>query len=121
VAAGLLGVVVLAAACGGGSGSGSGAAAPRPKGTLASDPQVLEGRRLFVDYCASCHGIDGRGGVGPSFRGGKLLRDFATADDQVAFVRTGRGVMPSFGNQLSDAQLRAVVRYEREVVSPLDP
>jgi mono/diheme cytochrome c family protein len=117
------GVLLVLGACGGGDG-GTGrasAAAPRPRGTLAADAEVQLGRRLFTDYCSTCHGIDGRGGVGPSFRGGTLLRDFATDEDQVDFVRAGKAIMPGFGSQLSEAELRAVVRYEREVVSPLAP
>lgn len=109
-------LALLAAACGSG-GRSTAAGAPRPPGTLAADAELLRGRRIFVDRCSGCHGIDGGGNVGPSFTDGKLLRDFASVDEQVAFVKTGRGVMPGFGSLLGDDEIRAVVRYEREVLS----
>ena len=118
----LVAVTVLLGACGGGSGSpsASGAQPPAPTGALAADKAVLAGRKVFASYCATCHGISGGGGVGPSFADGKLLRDFADVDAQVAFVKRGKGSMPSFGSVLSNAQIHAVVRYEREVLSGTD-
>lgn len=90
-------VLVIGAACGGGGGSESGSSAPPlPRGAIAKDAQVLAGRKVFAAYCATCHGISGGGGVGPSFSDGKLLTDFPDAKAQVAFVSAGKGVMPSF-------------------------
>jgi cytochrome c oxidase subunit II len=108
---------VLLVACSGGGSSSSSGQPPLPTGALARDVEVLRGRKVFAAYCASCHGISGGGGVGPEFSDGRLLRDFADADAQVAFVKKGEGVMPAFGGTLDDAQVRAVVRYEREVLS----
>ena len=87
-----------------------------PRGALAKDPQILAGRKVFASYCATCHGVSGGGGVGPSFNDGKLLRDFPTARAQQDFVKAGKGVMPSFAS-LGTARVEAVVRYEREVLS----
>jgi mono/diheme cytochrome c family protein len=111
-------VLVLVAACGGGGSGGDGDSAqpPLPMGALAKDAQVLAGRKVFAAYCATCHGMSGGGGVGPSFSDGKLLTDFPDAQAQVAFVSTGKGVMPSFSS-LGQRRLEAVVRYEREVLS----
>ena len=117
----VIGSVVAAGAalagCGGGAGTGTSSGSPAPTGALARDREVENGRTVFDHYCATCHGATGGGGVGPAFTGGLLLHDFATADEQVAFVKRGKGVMPSFGSILSDRQVRAVVRYEREVLS----
>ena len=110
-------VLVIGTACGSGGGSESGSSQPPlPRGALAKDAQVLEGRKVFAAYCATCHGISGGGGVGPSFSDGKLLTDFPDAQAQVAFVSAGQGVMPSFSS-LGKSRLEAVVRYEREVLS----
>jgi mono/diheme cytochrome c family protein len=111
-------VLFLVAACGGGASGGDGDSSqpPLPKGGLANDAQVLAGRKVFAAYCATCHGISGGGGVGPSFSDGKLLSDFPDPQAQVAFVSTGKGVMPSFSS-LGQHRLEAVVRYEREVLS----
>ncbi len=110
---------MVLAACGGGGGGGSssGAQPPAPTGALAHDAQVLAGRKVFAGTCATCHGISGGGGVGPSFADGKLLKDFPDPDAQVAFVKQGKDAMPAFAGVLTNAQIRAVVRYEREVLS----
>jgi mono/diheme cytochrome c family protein len=78
---------------------------------------VLAGRKVFGSDCATCHGISGGGGVGPSFADGKLLRDFADTNAQVAFVKQGKDAMPAFAGVLTNAQIHAVARYEREVLS----
>jgi mono/diheme cytochrome c family protein len=40
-------------------------AAPEPKAQTGETPVVVSGRMLFMTYCASCHGVTGRGN-GPS-------------------------------------------------------
>jgi mono/diheme cytochrome c family protein len=84
--------------------------------------------------CAGCHGAGGSGsGAGPAFTGGALLATFPEGQCElhVEWVSIGTnawpdstygandkpvggfGVMPGFGNILSDEELRAVVLYER--------
>jgi mono/diheme cytochrome c family protein len=87
-------------------------------GAAAQDPVLQRGSVVFNVYCAGCHGSEGQGDVGPAFTGGKLLRDFKTASAQEAFVARGKGVMPAWGPLLSKYDLNAVVRYEREILSP---
>lgn len=106
------------AACGGGGESTAARTPPRPTGELAGDAQLLEGRTVYTRYCSSCHGIDGSGGPGTAFTGGKLLESLPTPADQLTVIQEGRGVMPSFGETLSPDQLDAVIRYTREVLAP---
>ena len=112
-AAGLL-LVFLLGACSSGTHVPS---PPLPVGSAAHDAELLEGRRLFAANCATCHGTAGGGGLGPSFKDGKLLRDFPDIASQITFVEHGKGVMPAWGTLLPAAQIHAVVRYEREVLS----
>ncbi len=72
----------------------------------ASDP-VLLGKQLFVvDSCASCHGLDGRGGVvGPSIVGTKV-------DKLGVKTRVGPQGMPAYApGALSDQDLAAIAAY----------
>ena len=72
----------------------------------ASDPVAL-GKQLFViDECASCHGLDGRGGIiGPSIVGTK-------ADKLRVKTQVGPGGMPPYApDALSDADLAAIAAY----------
>jgi len=86
--------------------------------------------------CVGCHGAKGEGGVGPALAGGEAKLTFPTEADHIAWVETGSapkkgqpygdpnrpggahvaksGGMPSFKGQLSDAEIKAVVAYERD-------
>lgn len=103
-ASGLLG------ACGGGGSSSSDA----PTGEEASDVELRRGREIYVASCALCHGTRGQGGIGPKLADGRVVDRYPKIADQLAVVTNGRGAMPPFGGALSEADTRAVVRYERE-------
>ena len=77
---------------------------------------LVQGRDVYSARCRSCHGSTGGGGTGPRLAGTveQLYPDVA---DQVEVVRDGRRSMPSFGGTLTDAEIEAVVRYTREVLS----
>ena len=111
-----IGAALVLSACGGGGGP-SAPTSPLPTGAQANDATLLAGRKVFSAECASCHGARGQGGVGPTFQDGKLLRDFPNAEDQVAFVTQGKGIMPSFAGVLTHSQLESVVAYERQVLT----
>ncbi len=70
------------------------------------------GSSIYAANCATCHGSDGQGGVGPALAG-KVVDKFPDAADQVAVVTDGRGGMPSFGGDLTDEQIAQVVEYTR--------
>ena len=100
------------------------------------DPLVLGTQVYRSAGCSGCHGASGEGGVGPALQNGGAKLTFPNLDDQLSWVRTGsgpfagkpygdpnrpggqhgpaKGIMPAFGSTLSDAQIRAVVTYERE-------
>jgi mono/diheme cytochrome c family protein len=79
----------------------------------ASTAPTTPGAEIYAASCASCHGADGGGGLGPQLAGGAAKNRFPTVDDQIRFVTNGSGVMPSFGGKLSPAQIRDVVAYTR--------
>jgi cytochrome c oxidase cbb3-type subunit 3 len=91
---------------------------------LAQDGDIEDGRQLFGEYCAVCHGYDGQGRVGADLTGW-----FASIDPQ-AFVRsmitTGAGdTMPAFaqsqGGPLTEQQINDIAAYIlswRERVAP---
>ncbi len=79
-----------------------------------ADEQSGVGQRIFEQRCASCHGIDGEGIIGPGFAG--VTSRFPNAADQADIVRAGRDKMPAFGGTLSSEEIDAVVAYEREAL-----
>lgn len=71
-----------------------------------------DARRIYVDQgCAVCHGLMGRGGVGPDFVGDHFL---ALGDYAIVQILVGRGQMPGFADKLSDEQIAAVATYIRQ-------
>lgn len=103
------------------------------------DPELAQGKTLFAANCASCHGSGGEGGTGRPL--GQVLLTFPNKADHIAWVHNGspdagtpygdpkrpggqriagsQGYtvrMPAFKTSLTDAEIAAVVRYEREVI-----
>lgn len=74
------------------------------KGALAS------GQQLFVQICAACHGLERKGNPGQNVPALTDISKKMSRDDIVRLLKTGRGMMPSFGF-LSEAQHRAVAAF----------
>jgi len=87
---------------------------------LAAGPRDL--KACFLERCAVCHGTDGsgRGPGGVLLGGGNLAeaRRLAKQEDGelAATILKGRGAMPGFRRQLSEAEARKMVA---EVIRPL--
>jgi len=97
--------------------------------TIASDPQTVAsdtemekdvdtsglGKEIYVASCAACHGANGEGVVGPTFK--EVTTRIPDAALHVLVVTEGRGAMPSFKATLTPEEIDAVVAYEREVLN----
>ncbi len=104
----VVGASTVFAACAGGS-----------TPATPSDPVLAKGQTIYNTKCASCHGPGGNGGMGPKLAG-VVANRYPNIEDQMAVIRGGRSSMPAFGgtsaSALSDDDIRAVARYEREVL-----
>jgi ubiquinol-cytochrome c reductase cytochrome c subunit len=89
-----------------------------------AQPLTTKGRQLFLDGCASCHGLDARGipGTAPDLHGaGASAADF--------YLRTGRmpldvatGEQPLRGDPAyGEAEIRALVAYVASLGGPAIP
>jgi len=141
-------VALVSAACGGGGNStvtaasttGSGGTTTTKAGGGSSsgsgedlEGDLSEGETAYKAQCASCHGQNGEGGVGPAMNTVKTV--FPNAQDQIDWVKekataasgpygannsgnAGKGAtvgaMPKFDGTLSEDQIKSVVKYERE-------
>ena len=75
---------------------------------------VVDGGELYATRCASCHGADGSGtaDVFPALSGDPIV----VAEDPTAAILTvlnGRGGMPRWADELSDAEIAAILSYVR--------
>ena len=80
------------------------------------DPVLVAGRQVYIDRCANCHGNDGGGGQGTKLSDGLMVTRYPLIDDQIAIVADGVRLMPAFAEALNPEQIRAVVRYTREIL-----
>jgi mono/diheme cytochrome c family protein len=86
----------------------------------AADQQAAEeaGQELFADNCATCHGTNGDGGIGPALNSRALLT--STMDETLAgLTRFGvpSSIMPAwgqaFGGPFTDQEINQLVAYMR--------
>ena len=73
------------------------------------------GETTFVTFCAGCHGLNGIAAYvdSPSFAlGDRMEKPDA---ELIESVRNGKGVMPSWGDKLSDRQMRDVLGFVRSL------
>lgn len=74
---------------------------------------MTEGRVVFNDNCAACHGIEGRGtGSGPALNRNANIESRPMVINQVLWGQIERG-MPPFADLLDDRQIAAVATYIR--------
>ncbi len=86
------------------------------------DPNQRAAAALWEMRCASCHGNSGRGD-GAARPPGAALPDLtqpayqaSRSDDQLhSVIKSGRGMMPAFGDQLSDVGITALVEHVRSL------
>jgi cytochrome c oxidase cbb3-type subunit 3 len=78
-----------------------------------SDNHPIRGAERFIEYCAGCHGVDGKGGdKAASLTTNQSARN-RSDEELFRIVRDGTTEgMPPFG-QIGDANIAAVVRYLR--------
>jgi len=79
-------------------------ASPVAQGTLED---IATGKQLYAANCASCHGVDATGQLGPNLHG--VVQRLG---EQAVFgiIRNGRGGMPPISS-INDARVRQVIGY----------
>ena len=88
----------------------------------ASEQPAADGRALFGQACAKCHGEDGGGGLPTAVNGPRPIdlrqtswQQSRTDAEIVATVRDGRGAMPPFEGVLTHEQIQAVTAHVRQL------
>lgn len=95
-------------------GAASSAVADNDK-TFEQAELMARGEKIYAGNCAACHQANGMGlpGAFPAINGSKVAT--GPVDAHIALVMNGRPgtAMAAFGGQLSDADIAAVVTYQR--------
>jgi mono/diheme cytochrome c family protein len=96
-----------------------------PTALSADDPSMVAGAAIYRDQCSACHGLDGKGvaELFPSIANSTMVRSDDPTTSIRIVVRGARSVgtsaqptapgMPSYGQQLDDDQVAAVLTYMR--------
>ena len=93
-------------------------AAGAPSAPAAASPTAPEGtgefdvEKLFANTCGWCHSDAGR----VAGRGPKLM-DNTLTDEEIAYrIKNGKpGAMPAFGSSFTEEQIKAIIRYTRNL------
>ena len=83
---------------------------------LAAKPEIVEaGRKVFMSTCASCHGNNAEGKIGPCLT--DSVWKYGNEDkDILATIRKGRpGGMPAWGSFLKPDQVAAAATYVHSI------
>lgn len=74
---------------------------------------AADGKSLFMDNCSACHQATGKGvkGAFPALDGSPLVK--GPPKVVITTVLNGRAGMPAFKDDLSDADLAAILTYVR--------
>ena len=80
---------------------------------LAADKKATQiGQRLFLNYCATCHGSDAGGGAGfPNLRDKDWLYGGSAEAIKTSIMHGRRGMMPPWGAALGEQGVDEVTTY----------
>ena len=92
-------------------------AAQRINPVEADSTSIKQGRKLFVQFCATCHGEEGMGDGPVAIRLITEPPDLTTlegkqSDGELAWkIATGKNPMPSWKDKLSEKQIWDIVNF----------
>ena len=89
------------------------AAAGDSNKTFTQAELMKKGEGVYKANCAACHQANGTGGGPFPALVGSPVATKGSIEDHLKLVIAGKGIMPGFGPQLSDADIAAVTTYER--------
>ena len=113
-------------------GASTSPAAPSQPAAVATVPTAAQGELLYKQYCAPCHGLEGRGN-GPAAAGlpvkpadhtsDAVMNKISDAELFKAIKEGGPAVgkspaMPPWGGSFKDEQIRALVLHVRSLAKP---
>ena len=80
------------------------------------DELMAKGESVYANNCASCHMPDGAGMAGtfPAISGSPVVT--GDINGQIDLMYHGKGMMPAFGQMLSEVDFAAVVTYTRNAL-----
>ena len=81
--------------------------------TVGNAGDVFNGKQVYKNHCANCHGTSGSGEIGnaPDFaRGEGLMQSDVSLMEEIS---RGKGTMPGYQGVLTDQEILDVISYIR--------
>lgn len=73
-----------------------------------SEAQLENAEAIYNKLCASCHGEDGAKGIAGA---ANLTESQLSLNGRINVIENGRGLMPGFGDQLTEQEAEALAAY----------
>jgi len=91
------------------------AAADESSKTFTMEESMARGEDVYKTQCAACHQANGEGlpGAFPALKGGAIATGDLSGHLDIVINGKAGTAMAAFGGQLNDAELAAVITYER--------
>jgi len=93
---------------GGQSAAGSDVPPDHPAAPVGME-DVVDGKIVYRDKCAACHGQNGEGGIGPALARNPVLKVDGAVEE---IVTRGTGTMPAI--EMSEKELQALIEYMQQ-------
>jgi len=84
------------------------AAIVSPDSASTGTNNLAIGKQLYINDCARCHGDNGNDGIGAAK---DLTISTTSHEEKIAIIKDGKGIMPKFKKQFSDAEIEAVAVF----------
>jgi mono/diheme cytochrome c family protein len=78
----------------------------------ASAKPALDGKKIYKQYCVTCHGLYGDMGASGAYN---LTESELALEERITVITKGRGAMTPFENLLSAEEIAAVAEYTFEL------
>ncbi|MBL0763755.1 SirB2 family protein [Marivirga atlantica] len=77
-----------------------------------TEGMLTNGEKIYLAECKKCHGTDGKKGL---FKAPDLTKSELTLEERIAWIKQGKGVMPSYEGKLSADDIKSVAAYIEEL------
>ena len=84
---------------------------PEPAADPVEQATHEMGADLYSEFCASCHGADAGGAVGPALTDGRVQDRVGDVDAVATVIAEGGDRMPGLRGRLTPEQIDAIARY----------
>ncbi len=107
-----IGIVGLIWACSNAESGNSSTSTTASSSTASETPKQEDGEKIYRQYCVTCHGLYGDMGASGA---ANLNETKLSLEEKIEVITNGRNTMTGFKSLLSEAKIKAVAEYTKEL------